>query len=182
MIVSYAFHIGCCLMCLLSLLYECNTSRHTNETVEECHLDSMYIKTVVLCYCHLWRPVCFRIFGKGGKIGKSLKDSTHFNSRNYWHLLTVYWIDTFFLLDCIIPLALQHKGGGFKTCYSEFLFPYADHAECDWLSQMSSLDKTLARTTQEAFLRLSWSLFIPRFQHRWRLLPNFPRLWQPIET
>lgn len=121
-------------------------------------------------------------FRQGGKIGKSLKDSTHFNSRNYWHLLTVYWIDTFFLLDCIIPLALQHKGGGFKTCYSEFLFPYADHAECDWLSQMSSLDKTLARTTQEAFLRLSWSLFIPRFQHRWRLLPNFPRLWQPIET
>lgn len=124
-------------------------------------------------------------FRQGGKIGKSLKDSTHFNSRNYWHLLTVYWQS----IELTLFFAGLHNStgpptqrwGGSKLA-SEFLFPYADHAECDWLSQMSSLDKTLARTTQEAFLRLSWSLFILRFQHRWRLLPNFPRLWQPIET
>ena len=118
----------------------------------------------------------------------------------YWHLLTL----------CIIQLTLQHKGGGLQHLQLVFVSLRGHIVTSHWLSQVLTVlnkclhltrlwqdfDKTLTRLWQDfdktltrrqerqkkLFFDFSWSLFVLRFQHRWQLLSNCPRLWQPIET
>ena len=127
-------------MCLLSLLYAPNTSRHTYKTVEECHLDSI---SRLSCFAIVTSnaSVCCQIFGHGA----DLCESINLVSWRYtpWSVASV---DLISRLGFCSPLLTSTMGFSVRRCHSllDFILskalpgsPQSPIAALDWPSSAS---------------------------------------------